>query len=57
MEQYEHEIETVDELKHLDTFGMKPPYRFGTHEDDPLAKEYIKLDPQVLAIAPSLMAG
>ena len=57
MEQYEHEIETVDQLQHLNTFGMKPPYRFGTHEDDPLAKEYNKLNPQVLFISSSLMAG
>ena len=57
MEPYEHEIETVDKLGHLRTFGMKPPYRFGTHKDDPLAKEYTKLDPQVLVIASSLMAS
>ena len=51
MEQYEHEIETIDELQHLGTFGMQPPYRFGTHEHDPIAKEYTKLDTQVLVIA------
>ena len=56
MEQYEHEIETVGELQHLGTFGMKPPYRFGTYKDDPLGKEYTKLDPQVLVIAASLIA-
>ena len=50
-------FETFDELQHLGTFRMKPPYRFGTNEDDPLAKEYTKLDPQVLVIASSLMAG
>ena len=55
--QYNREVETVDELRHLGTFGMKPPYRFGTHEDDPLASEYTKLDPQVLVIASSAMAG
>ena len=57
MEQYEHEIETVNELQHLGTFGMRPPYRFGTHEDDPLAREYTKLDPQVLVIASNIKAG
>ena len=57
MDQYAHEIETVDELQHLGTFGMKMAYRFGTHEDNPLAKQYTKLDPQVLVIASSLMAG
>ena len=57
MEQYQHENETVDERQHLGTFEMKPPYRFGTHEEDPLAKEYTKLDTQVLVIASSLMAG
>ena len=57
MEQYEHEIETVDELQHLGTFGMKPPYQFGTHEYDALTKEYTKPDPQVLVIASSLIAG
>ena len=57
MEQYDHEVETADELRHLGTFGMKPPYRFGTHEDDLLASEYTKLDPQVLVIVSSAMAG
>ena len=57
MEQYEHDIETVDKLQHVGTFGLKPPYQFGTHQDDPLAKEYTKLDPQVLVIASSVMAG
>ena len=57
MEQYAHEIETVDRLPHLGTFGMKPPYRSGTHEDILLATEYTKLDPQVLLIASSAMAG
>ena len=57
MERYDHEVETVDELRHLGTFRMKPPYRFGTHKDDPLATEYTKLDPQVLVIASSAMAG
>ena len=36
---------------------MKPPYRFGTHEDGPLPTEYIKLDLQGLTIASSAMAG
>ena len=57
LQQYNHEVETIEELRHLGTFGMKPPYRFGTHEDDPLATEYIKLDPQVLSIASSAIAG
>ena len=57
MPQYNHEIETIDQLRHLGTFGMKPPYRFGTHEDDPLAMEYIKLEPSVPTIASSAMAG
>ena len=26
MPQYNHEIETIDELRHLGTFGLKPPY-------------------------------
>ena len=56
MEQYEHEVVTVDELRHLGTFLMKPAYRFGSHEDDPLATEYTKLAPQVLVIASSAMA-
>ena len=47
----------VDELRHLGTFRMKPPYRFGTYEDDPLVSKYTKLDPQVLVIASSAMAG
>ena len=57
MPQYNHEIETIDQLQHLGTFGMKPPYRFGTHEDDPLKSEYTKLEPSILTIASSAMAG
>ena len=57
MEKYKHEIETVDELQDLGTFEMKPTNIFGTQKDDLLAKEYTKLDPQVLVIASSLMAG
>ena len=57
MPQYKHAIETIDQHRHLGTFGMKPPYRFGTHEDDPLATEYIKLEPSVLTIALRAMAG
>ena len=57
MKRYNHEVETIEELRHVGTFGMKPPYRFGTHEDDPLATEYTKLDQQVLTIASSAMAG
>ena len=57
MQQYDHEIETIKELRHLGTFGMKPPYRFGMHEDDPLATEYAKIYPQVLTIASSAMTG
>ena len=56
MPQYNHETETFDHLRHLGTFRMKPPYRFGTHEDYPLAKEYIRLEPSVLTIASSAMA-
>ena len=54
---YNHEIETVDQLRHSGTFGMKPPYRVGTHEDDPMKSEYTKLEPSVLTIALSAMAG
>ena len=50
-------METVDELQPLGTFRMKPPYQLGKHEDDPLAKQYTKLDLQVLVITWSLMAG
>ena len=57
MPKYNHEIETVDQLQHLGTFGMKPPYRFGTHEDDSIKLEYTKLEPSVLTIASSSMAG
>ena len=57
MPQYNHEIETIDQLRHLGTFGMKPSYRFGTHKDNPLETEYIKLEPSVLTIASSAMAG
>ena len=57
MQQYDHEVQTIEELRHLGKFGMKPPYPFGTHEDDPLATEYTKVDPQVLTIASSAMAG
>ena len=51
MEQNKNELETVAELQHLGTFGMKSPYQFGVHEDDPLAREYRKPDPNVLVIA------
>ena len=57
MQQYNHKFETIDQLQHLGTFGMKPPYQFGTHEDDPLATEYIKLEPSLLTIASSAKAG
>ena len=57
MPQYNHEIETVDQLRHLGTFRTTPPYRFGTHEDDPMKSEYTKLQPSVLTIASSAMAG
>ena len=57
MQQYKHEVQTIEQLRHLGTFGMKPPYRFGTHEDDSLATEYIKIQPSVLTIASSAMAG
>ena len=57
MLEYSHEIENIDQLRHLGTFGMKPPYQFATHEDDPLATEYTKLEPSVTTIASSAMAG
>ena len=57
MPQYNHEIETIEELRHLGTFGLKPPYPFGTHEDDPMKTEYTKVEPSVLTIASSAMAG
>ena len=57
MPQYNHEIETVEQLRHLGTFKLKPPYRFGTHEDDPMKTEYTKLEPSVLTIASRAMAG
>ena len=57
MPQYNHEIETVEQLRHLGTFRLKPPYRFGTHEDDPRKREYTKLEPWGLTIASSAMAG
>ena len=57
MPQYNHKIETVEQLRHLGTFGLQPPYRFGTHEDDPMKTEYTKLEPSVLTIASSAMAG
>ena len=57
MPQYNHKIETVDQLRHLGAFGMKPPYQFGTHEEDPMKSEYTKLQPSLLTIASSAMAG
>ena len=57
MPQYNHEIETVNQLRHLSTFRMKPPYRFGTHEDDPMKSEYSNLEPSVITIASSAIAG
>ena len=57
MTQYNHKIETINQLRYLGTFVMKPPYQFGTHEDDPLATKYIKLEPSVLTIASSAMVG
>ena len=57
MAQYEHEFETVDELRHLSTLGIKSHYRFGTHEDNPLATEHTRLDPQVPVIASSAIAS
>ena len=50
-EAYENKLETANELQHLGEFGMKPPYRFGTHKGDPLSRLYSKLDPNVLVIA------
>ena len=38
MKAYENELETAHELQHLGIFGQKPPYRFGTHEEDPLSR-------------------
>ena len=57
MPQYNNEIKIVEQLRHLGTFGLKPPYRFRTHEDDPMKSEYTKLEPSVLTIASSAMAG
>ena len=57
MPQYNHEIETVDQLRHFGTFRMKPPYRFGTHEDDPMRSQYTKLESSLLTIASSAIAG
>ena len=57
MPQYNHEIETVEQLRHLGTFGLKPPYQFGTHEDHPMKTEYTKLEPSVVTVASSAMAG
>ena len=34
------ELETVDEVEHVGEFGMKPLYRYGTHEEDKLAGLY-----------------
>ena len=50
MEAYENELKTVHELQHLHEFGMKPPYWFGTHEEDPLTQSYNKLNPKVLVL-------
>ena len=57
MEHYDPEVETVDELRHLGPVGMKPTYQFRMHEDDRPASEYTKLNPQVLVITSSAMAG
>ena len=57
MPQYNHEIQTVDQLRHLGTLEMKPSYRFGTHKDDAMKSEYTKLEQLVLTIASSVMAG
>ena len=57
MPQYNHVIKTVEQLRHLGTFGLKPPYRLGTHEDDTMKTEYTKLEPSILTIASSAMAG
>ena len=57
MEGYENELETVDELQHLGAFGIKPPYQFATHGEDPPARKYTKLDPNVLVIATNPRTG
>ena len=57
MPQYNHETETVEHLRHWGTFRLKPPYRFGTHEDDHMKTEYTKLEPSALTIVSSAMAG
>ena len=57
MQQYNPDVETIEQLRHLGTLGMKPPYRFEMHKDDPLATKYIKLEPSVLTIASSALAG
>ena len=51
MESYDNKLKSVDELKHLGELGMKPPHRFRTHQEDPLARCYNKLDPNVLVFA------
>ena len=51
MEGRDRELATVDELQHLGPVRIKPPYLFGTHEDDQLTGEYNKLVPNVLVIA------
>ena len=57
MEGYQNELETVHDFQHLGTFGRKPPYQLGTHEEDLLAREYNKLDPNVLVIASNPTTG
>ena len=57
VQQYNHEVEIIKQLRHLGTFGMKPPYQFGTHNEDPLVTEYIKLEPSMLTVASSALAG
>ena len=51
MEGYQNWLETVDELQHLSELRMKQPYRFRTHKEDLLAREYTKLNTNVLVIA------
>ena len=51
MEGYKNELETVDKRQHLGELRMKPPYQFGTLEEDQLARDYTKPDPNVLVIA------
>ena len=47
------EFEAVNAFQHQGEYGVKPPYRFGTHEEDTLAELYSKLHPNVLILRPN----